>query len=246
MGIERNLVGKTAWVTGASRGIGRAVAHRLADAGAHVMLAARDGSMLAGVVEAIRAGGGKADAAPLDVADWAACQAWSEAARETAGMPDFLVNAAGMGTFRPIDHFHDGEFERQFAVNVFGTFYMCRLAVAQMRTLGGGHIVNVSSLAGENEAKMATGYYASKYAVHGFTKCLLQDVRDLDIKVTLVCPGSVDTRFHTDSHPGMHERDQSWMVSPDQVAEAIHGVLVLPAPALVSKIDVRPLKKPMK
>lgn len=246
MAIERNLIRKTAWVTGASRGIGRAVAHRLANAGAHVVLAARDGALLEGVRDAIVAGGAEATALPLDVSDWAACQRWAEAAREAAGPPDIVVNAAGMGTFRPVDHFREGEFERQFAVNVFGTFYICRLAVSTMRSTGGGHIVNVSSLAGENEGKMGSGYYASKHAVHGFTKCLLQDVRDLDIKVTLVCPGSVDTRFHMDSHPGMHERDQSWMVSPDQVAEAIHGVVSLPGPALVSKIDVRPAKKPQK
>lgn len=118
---------------------------------------------------------------------------------------------------------------------------MTRLAVPRMKENGWGHIFNVSSLAGENQAKMGCGYFASKHAVHGFTKSLLQDVREDGIRVTLVCPGSVDTRFHHESHPGSHQKDQSWMVAPEQVAETILHAALLPDPALVSKLDIRPV-----
>ncbi|MDK2972351.1 MAG: hypothetical protein PWP23_2106 [Candidatus Sumerlaeota bacterium] len=242
----RPLHNKTVWLTGASRGIGRATAIELAKAGANVVLGARSIEQTEQVAEAIRANGGAAEAHVLDVASWESCQAFAREAIERHGNPSILVNSAGIGTFRPVDKFLDDEFEQQFRVNVFGTYYMTRLALAGMKQLGDGHIVNVSSLAGENEAPMGTGYFASKHAVNGFTKCLLQDVRGDGIRVTLVCPGSVDTRFHIDSHPGMHERDQTWMVPAAQIARSILHVLTAPAGTDISKIDVRPLAKPKK
>lgn len=240
----RPLHSKIAWITGASRGIGRATATMLADAGARVFMGARNMEQLRQVETAIASRGGSASALELDVADAESCARFAAAAREAGGLPDILINNAGMGVFRHVENFLPGEFERNFQVNVFGMFYMTRLAVPMMRLNGGGHIVNVSSLAGESSGKMGSGYFASKHAVHGFTKCLLDEVRDDDIKVTLVCPGSVDTRFHHDSHPGSHENpDQTWMAKPEDVASAILHALTTPAAALVSKIDVRPQKK---
>lgn len=241
---ERPLDGKTAWITGASRGIGRSIARRLAAAGAHVVLGARTADQTGQVADAIAAGGGRATALELDVTDPESARAFAEAAREAAGLPDVLVNNAGIGVFRPVENFLPDEFESQFRVNVFGTFYMTRAVVPLMRQNGAGHIVNVSSLAGESVGRMGSGYFSSKWAVHGFTKCIFEELREDDIKVTLVCPGSVDTRFHHDSHPGSHDnKDQSWMVNPDDVANSVLHVLTLPPEAVVSKIDVRPQKK---
>lgn len=238
------LAGKTVWLTGASRGIGRGIAHALTQAGAEVVMGARNLEMLETVALAIRSDGGKVHTLPLDVADPESCRAFGEKAVELAGPPHILVNNAGVGIFRPIDEFRDDEFERQFRVNVFGVYYMTREAVPHMKLLGGGHIVNVSSLAGESEAKMATGYFSTKYALNGFTKCLFQDVREHNIRVTLLCPGSVDTRFHQDSHPLSHAKDQSWMVTPEQIAQTLLHVLSMPEEALVSRVDVRPARVP--
>lgn len=239
-----SLRGRTAWITGASRGIGRAVALAFARAGAHVLVGARTAQQLDTIVEILRQEGHSATALPLDVSSWESCQDFARGALDQAGNPDLLVNNAGIGVFRPVDKFEEDEFERQFRVNVFGTFYMTRLAVPRMKELGGGHIFNVSSMAGESEAKMGCGYFASKHAVHGFTKCLLQDVREDGIRVTLVCPGSVDTRFHHESHPGSHPKDQSWMVTPEQVAESILHVATMAEPALVSRLEIRPSRLP--
>lgn len=238
----RPLHDQTAWITGASRGIGRAIAHALAEAGAHVVLGARAMDQLTAVAESIAAKGHKATALALDVESWESCQRFAEAARTAAGSPNVLVNNAGMGIFRPVDQFLDDEFEKQFRVNVFGTFYMTRLAVPLMRELGGGCIVNVSSLAGESEAKMGTGYFASKHAVHGFTRSLMLDVREHNIRVTLLCPGSVDTRFHHESHPGSHPKDQSWMVPAEEIAAAVLYAVTAPHSAMVSRIEVRPTR----
>ena len=238
----RPLNNKTAWITGAGRGIGLATAHALGQAGAHVILGARSMNQIEDAAEAIRSSGGTADAISLDVAERDSCEEFAARAHEKAGHPSFLINNAGIGTFRPVQHFQEEEFEQQFRVNVFGTYYMTRIVVPLMQELGGGHIVNVSSLAGEHQAKMGTGYFATKHAVNGFTKCLMLDVRDMGIRVTLVCPGSVDTRFHVDSHPGSHQKDQSWMLSPKEVADAIMHALTAPCETLVSKIDIRPSK----
>ena len=238
------LVGKTAWVSGASRGIGRAVAHALAAAGAHVVGGARRAEHLDTMASVIRQDGGRADGIALDVASWESCQVFAARALDLAGPPSILVNAAGIGIFRPIDTLSPEEFEAQFRVNVFGTFYLCKLAVPPMKDLGGGTIVNVSSLAGESQERMGSGYFASKHAVHGFTKSLALDVRDAGIRVTLLCPGSVDTRFHVDSHPGSHAKDQAWMVTPQQVAESVLFACTVTGAAWVSKLDVRPLSVP--
>ncbi len=236
------LHGRVAWVTGASRGIGRATAHALARAGAAVALGARSLEQLDGEVAVLTGAGCTAAAWPLDVSVVESCESFAAAAVERLGPPDILVNNAGVGKFRPVDAFLPDEFEHQFRVNVFGTFHMTRLAIPYMKQLGGGHIVNVSSLAGESAARMGCGYFASKAAVNAFTRCLLEDVREDEIRVTLVCPGSTDTRFNRDSHPGMHERDQSWMLRPEDVARTIVQVLAMPPDAVVSKVDVRPLR----
>jgi NAD(P)-dependent dehydrogenase (short-subunit alcohol dehydrogenase family) len=240
--VARPLSGKVAWLTGASRGIGRAMAHGLALAGAEVVMGARNLEMLETVALAIHQGDGKAHALALDVSDPESCRIFAAAALELAGPPDVLVNNAGVGIFRPVDEFRPDEFERQFRVNVFGPYYMTREVVPHMKLQGSGHIVNVSSLAGESEAKMASGYFATKHALNGFTKCVLQDVREHGIRVTLLCPGSVDTRFHQDSHPGSHSKDQTWMVTPEQVARTLVHVLKMPEEALVSRIDIRPAR----
>jgi NAD(P)-dependent dehydrogenase (short-subunit alcohol dehydrogenase family) len=241
----RPLHGKTAWVTGASRGIGRAIANRLAREGASVVLGARTTAQVESEAAILRDLGHKAHALPLDVAEWMSCEAFAAAAREVFGPPDILVNNAGVGTFRPVELFTPHEFEHQFRVNVFGTFYMTRLAVPMMIEAGAGHIVNIGSLAGESDAPMGAGYFASKWALNGFTRCLLQDVRDKGVRVTLVAPGSVDTGFHHASHPNSHAKDQSWMVDPADVAATVLHVLLLPAEALVSKVDVRPARVPL-
>jgi len=211
-----------------------------------VVLGARDAQALEGVVDVIRAAGGRAAAIPLDVSDQASCAAFAARAVETAGLPDFLVNNAGVATFRPVDKFEPDEFERQFRVNVFGVYYMTRLALPLMRENGSGTIVNVSSLAGEGAAQMGSAYFATKHALNGFTKCVMEEARQEGIRVALVCPGSVDTAFHVDSHPGMHTRDQTWMVRAADIADAVVHALSAPPGTLVSRIDVRPVATPPK
>lgn len=242
--MTKPLINKTALITGASRGIGQRLAETLADAGATVILGSRDVSTLESTEEAIRQRGGIAFGLPLDVSKREHCEEFVAKARELAGMPDILINNAGMGVFRPIDLFQADEFEEQFRVNVFGAFYMMHFCVPLMKQNGGGHIINISSLASKNSAPMGSGYYATKWALQGMSKCVFDEVRQFDIRVTTLCPGSVDTRFHYDSHPNSHEKDQSWMVSPEDIAATALHVLTMPGNCLISDVEIRPAKKP--
>ncbi len=242
--MSKPLLNKTALITGASRGIGERIAQRLADAGATVVLGARNVESIESVAKSIRNRGGKAFVQSLDVAEREQCEAFVAKAREVAGLPNFLINNAGMGTFRPVDQFLADEFEQQFRVNVFGTFYMMHFCVPLMKQNNGGHIVNISSLAAKNAAPMGSGYFATKWAVQGMSKCVFEEVRQHNIRVTTICPGSVDTRFHYDSHPNSHEKDQSWMISPEDVADSTLHVLTLPGNSLISEMEIRPCKKP--
>ena len=241
---SKPLLKKSALITGASRGIGEAIAHSLAAAGAHVIIGARSEDQLQKVADAINSSGGKATPVVFDVSNKDECEKFIEKARDVSGNPDFLINNAGLGVFRPIEKFQDDEFEKQFRINVFGPFYLTRSCVPLMKENGRGHIVNVSSLAGKNSAKMGSGYFATKWAIQGFSKCVFEDVREHNIKVTTVCPGSVDTRFHVDSHPGSHPKDQSWMVSPEEVADSVLHLLLQPDHCIVSDLDIRPTNKP--
>lgn len=240
----RPLEGRVAWITGASRGIGRAVAIELSRVGAHAIIGARNMEQLAALVQVIEGEGNRATAIPLDVADRDACEGFAAQALAAAGPPEILVNNAAIATFRPVDEFLPDEFEHQFRVNVFGTYYMTRAALPHLRESNAGKIVMISSLASESAAKWGSAYFSTKYAMNGFAKCLFEEVRHDGVGVTIVCPGSVDTGFHHESHPGSHPKDQSWMVRPRDVALAVLHAAASPSPALVSRIDVRPTSKP--
>jgi NAD(P)-dependent dehydrogenase (short-subunit alcohol dehydrogenase family) len=192
--------------------------------------------------DVIAARGGRAEPIALDVESPESCAAFAAEARERLGLPSILVNNAGIGVFRPVDEFLPDEFERQFRVNVFGLYHMTRLALPLMKQAGEGDIVNVSSLAGESSAPRGSAYFATKHAVNGFTKCVMEEAREHGIRVMLLCPGSIDTRFHVDSHPGSHAKDQSWMLEARDVAAALVHAASAPRGALLSRIDARPAR----
>jgi 3-oxoacyl-[acyl-carrier protein] reductase len=244
LSMPKQLLHQTAYITGASRGIGLRIAETLAEAGAHVVLGARSKESVEAVAEGIRQRGGKADGLKLDVSGRDSCEAFVVEARKVAGPPSILINNAGMGIFRPVDEFLPDEFEQQFRTNVFGPYYMMHFCISLMKQVGRGHIVNISSLAGKNAAVYGSAYYATKWALQGMSKCVFEEIRQQGLKLTTVLPGSVDTRFHVDSHPNSHEKDQGWMVRPEDVAQTVLNVLLLPGNALISEVEVRPTQKP--
>lgn len=232
-----NLQGMTAWITGAGRGIGRAIALRLAAEGALVGLTARSKQELSSLVDAVAGSGGRAVVAPADVTKPDEVERAFRTVLDAGKRLDILVNNAGIGIFAPVSKLSLEDFDRMWNVNVRGVFLCTRLAVPVMEHQQTGAIVNISSLAGKNAFVNGAGYAATKWALNGFTNCLRFEVRSSNVRVITVGPGSVATEFSsTPKDPAKLER----ILQPDDVASAVLAALLLPPRAMMSEIDLRP------
>lgn len=239
---ERFLNGKTAWITGASRGIGRAIATALARAGAEVCMGARSIEDLAQAASVINAEGNKAHAISLDVSDKNSVAEFARAAVEKCGPVDILVNNAGLGIFKDFDQMDIETFERQITVGLMGPWYMAHHAVPHMKNSGAGAVINISSIAGRVPFRRGTGYNAAKAGLNAMSEAMMLELRDYGIRVVTIAPGSVETGFHRTALPQAHVKDNSWMLEPESIAEACLHVLRLPENALVNYYEIRPLK----
>ncbi len=187
---------KAVIVTGASSGIGRALALRLADQGAWVALAARNAERLAALAEECRRRGGKAVAVPTDVTDEAQCKALVECTLAEYGRLDMLINNAGMAALGLLEELPDLTlFKRVMDVNFYGTVYCSYYAVKHLKQTQ-GRLVNISSMGGKSALPYNTNYIASKYAVQGFSDSLRMELATSGVSVTVICPWWVVTEFH--------------------------------------------------
>ncbi len=234
MRVEPFLQGKTAIVTGASRGIGRAVAEALARAGARVVLAARTADALADGARAITSAGGAALAVPCDVTDESAVRALFDAT-ETEGPVDILVNNAGIGVFKPVSQTTLEEWERVVAVNQRGAFLCGREALRRMQGRG-GRIVNIGSVVSLKGYADQGAYTASKHGMLGLTKVLALEGQADDIIVQAVCPGGVDTDLVGDARPDL---DRSVLMAPEDVAAAVLFLLGQQGNAITDLLQLR-------
>ena len=206
-------------VTGASRGIGRAIALRFAKEGAHVVVAARSSDQLDAVVAEIDAAGGKGLAAQMNLRDHGSIEAAVyRAVEEFGGSIDVLVNNAGIFSVQPFDELDIGTWNRLIEVNVTGAYLVTQEALSGLRESSDAHIFNVSSAAGRQGFAGSVAYCTSKYALRGFSDALREDLRESGIRVSTVYPGATDTSIF-DGVPG--DWDRSKMNKPEDVAEAI-------------------------
>lgn len=228
---------RVALVTGAGRGIGRATALALAGHGFAVALAARTEADLATVAGEIAAYGGRALAVPADVTDEGSVASMAESVLGTHGRLDVLVNAAGCGAFAPVAETALAEWERQLKVNLTGTFLACRAVLPAMLARREGDIVNVLSVASRVVFPGAAAYCASKWGALGFTRVLAEEVRRQGVRVTALCPGSVDTPFwDTVGAPP----DRARMLSASSVAETILWIVTRPPTMSMDEVVVMP------
>lgn len=207
------LAGTTAVVTGASRGIGRAIALRLAETGAEIALWARGAQGLAAVAGEIEAAGGKAFTATVDVTDPDAVDRAAQVVRDTMAPVRTVVNNAGAVLRKPTHAITNAEWRSVMAVNLDGAFYVIRAFLPDLER-SQGRIINISSRAGREGTALLAAYCAAKHAVVGLTRALAEELRAGKVCVNAICPGSVDTEMLHLGLPGARPD-----MSPDDIAQ---------------------------
>lgn len=237
-----NLADKIAVVTGGTKGIGRAIAESLLKAGAAVFICARDKHDLKRALEQLSVLG-RVEGEMCDVRSESQVRMMLEECVRVFGGADILINNAGIGIIgKTVEEMSGEEFERTLQTNLFGVFYSCHHAIPLLKQRGGGYIINISSLAGQNAHPKMAAYNASKFGLNGFTEALMQEVRKDNIKVTTIAPGSVNTDFGG----GAASEARSWQLQPEDIAQTVLDLLAMNDRALPSKIELRPANPPKK
>ena len=229
---------QVAVVTGAGRGIGRAIAIELGRLGAQVVVVARNRTELE---ETARVIGANASVMPADVRKKEDLRRLFEQMATEKGPADILVNAAGLGIFGPVVEFKDEDFETLIETNLRGIFFTCRYVLPSMIERKRGHIINIASIAGKVGSATRAVYCASKFGVVGFTESLAEEVRQHGIRASVICPGSTDTGFSSKETAGkVRER----MLRPEDVAHAVRMLVTQEPNSFISEIIMRPTQKP--
>ena len=237
------LKGKVAIVTGGTKGIGRAIAEALVREGVNVCISARSRNEIDETIEALSVlKAGNATGIVSDVCNYSQVKPLFELTVGQFGGLDILINNAGIGLFQTVEEMTPEDFRSVIETNLFGVFYCCHEAIPLMKQRGGGHIINMSSLAGVNAHPKMAAYNASKFGLNGFSEALMQEVRHDNIKVSYIMPGSVNTQFGGDEPSD----DQAWQLQPPDIARAVLDLLQNESRALVSRVEIRPSKPPKK
>lgn len=234
------LAGRASIVTGAGRGIGRAIAMLLARSGSRVTLAARTENELSAVADEIRGQGGEALAVPTDLAREDELRRLVDATLARWRSIDYLINNAGWGRTAPVAKGRVEDWERTFRVNLLAPMILSRLVLPTLVAKGEGAIVNIGSISGKSGEGNAAAYSASKFGLVGFTESLFAEVREHGIKVAVILPGFVDTPLI----PQTRRLDRQKMIRPEDIARAVLFVLTSPPTSCPVEITVRPQRTP--
>jgi len=240
MDTAHPLLGQVAVVTGAGRGIGAAISRKLAALGATVVLCGRSQSALDSTAQSILDAGGKTEVIACDVTVLHQLEYTAARVDSTFKRLDILVNNAGIGGFtEPLHTLPPDDWDRILNTNLRGVYFAIRAFAPLMIRAFSGHIVNISSLAGKNPLKNGAAYAASKWGLNGLSYSVAEELRQHNIRVSVICPGSVDTELSP--HAG---KDPSKMLQSSDVAHAV-AMLVTQAPqSFISEVLLRPTQKP--
>lgn len=235
----RQLAGKVALVTGGNRGIGKAIAARLAALGAAVAICGRDSQTLATTARELQAVGTPIYSQRADVTKSSEVDALIKETETALGAISILVNNAGIGLFGPVQEKTEQEWDTLLNTNLKSVFLVSRKVIPGMIERKAGDIINISSLAGKSTFAGGGIYCASKWALQGLSGCMAEDLRNFGIRVSTVCPGSVATEFS-----GRGPKDASKVLSAQDVAHAVAMIAIQGPQSFLSEVQLRPLTKP--
>jgi len=230
------LDGKAALVTGAGRGIGRAIAMALARSGCAVYLCARSGDQLRAVEQEIRAAKGEAVSIRADLTR----DDEIEQLVRSCGPVDFLINNAGWGKRAPVVRGKIDDWDQTLRLNLRAPMILAQKLLPAMIEKGAGAVINIGSVSGKSGEADGAAYAASKFGLIGFTQSLFEEVREHNIKVAVILPGFVDTPMI----PPVKHLDRSKMIQPEDVAQTVLYILNAPPTACPVEITIRPQRTP--
>jgi len=232
--------GQVAVVTGGGRGIGAAIAGKLAELGASVVLTGRNANQLEKTASSITQLGRKAEFLQCDLTSLSSVEALGRRLAQEYGKLDILVNNAGVGSFAsPLHELPPEEWDRILNTNLRGVFYAVRALAPLMIRQQSGHIINISSLAGKNALPNGAAYAASKWGLNGLSYSMAEELRAHNVRVSVICPGSTNTELSP--HEG---KNPSRMLQPDDVAHVVEMLVTQAPQSFVSEILLRPTLKP--
>lgn len=235
-----NLKEKVAIVTGAGRGIGRAISLMLGQSGCRVALAARTRAELEETQNEIEERGGQALCVPTDLTLDEEIRRLVNQTTQQWGPVDILINNAGWGRRAPVARAKTEDWDQTLKVNLRAPMILAQLVLPQMIAKGNGAVINIGSISGKSGDANASGYAASKFGLIGFTQSLYEEVREYGIKVSVILPGFVDTPLI----PETRQVDRTKMIRPDDIARAVHFVLTSSPWCCPVEITIRPQKTP--
>ena len=235
-----NLHRRVALVTGAGRGIGKAVSVSLAKAGCRVVLAARTREQIEAVQKEILSQGGEALAIPTDLTVDEDIQRLVEASQSKWGVVDILINNAGWGKRAPVVGASLTDWDQTFRLNLRAPMVLAKALLPNMIAKREGAVINIGSISGKTGEANGAAYSASKFGLIGFTESLYEEVREHSIKVAVILPGFVDTPLI----PPNRQLERSKMIQADDIAQTVLFVLTSPATCCPVEITVRPQRNP--
>jgi 3-oxoacyl-[acyl-carrier protein] reductase len=238
--LKPTLSGQIAVVTGAGRGIGAAIATTLASLGAHIVLCGRNRATLDLTSRDIHNLGGQSTVLECDVTDLHSVESVAGKVKGMFNRVDVLVNNAGVGTLNSALHeLPPDDWDRMINTNLRGVYYCIRAFAPLMIPYSRGHIINISSLAGKNALPRGAAYAASKWGLNGLTYSVAEELRGFNIRVSAICPGSVNTEFS--AHPG---KNAEKMLQASDIAHAVEMIVTQSPQSFVSELLLRPSQKP--
>ena len=234
--MSNRLAGKIAIVTGASRGIGRAISVALAKEGATVVLAARSVERLKETAKQVTEAGGRAEIVVTELTEEESIKNLVRVTGDTFGRLDILVNNAGVTHSARLEETATADWDRCHQVNARAPFILCREALPLLKKAGAGYIVNIASVVGVKGYPLQSAYTASKHALRGMTISLAEELKASNIRVHLLCPGGVDTELVQKVRPDIKKED---LMQPDEIAELVVYLVTHKGNAVMDELRIR-------